>query len=64
MRSFMISAASFIYAQVDARDVVLAVGLSLLSIGLCQVFVPAAFIAPGLVLTYVAVRGQPKVPSE
>lgn len=41
--------------DLDARDGVLAVGLALLSAGLYQVWVPAAFIAPGAVLTYVAV---------
>lgn len=41
--------------DLDARDGVLGVGLCLLSFGLYQVWVPAAFIAPGAVLTYVAV---------
>lgn len=53
-------AASYAAAQVDARDLVLALGLGLLSAGLYQVFVPAAFIVPGAVLTYVAVWGGPK----
>ena len=53
-------AAKFAVAQVDARDLVLAIGLGLLAIGLYQVFQPAAYIVPGAVLTYVAVWGGPK----
>lgn len=47
-------------ANVDARDLVMIAGLALLAIGLFQVFVPAAFIVPGAVLTYVAVWGGAK----
>jgi hypothetical protein len=54
-------AASYAAAQIDARDLVLVVGLGLLSAGLYQLFVPLAFIVPGTVLTYVAVWGGPKV---
>lgn len=61
MRSFIVRVASFVYAQTDARDLLLGFGLILLAVGLYQVFVPAAFIAPGAVLTYVAVWGGPKV---
>jgi hypothetical protein len=58
MRALFARAAAFAYSQVDARDVVLGVGLALLGAGLWLVFVPAAFIVPGAVLTYVAVRRQ------
>jgi hypothetical protein len=65
MRSFFTRVASTIYAQIDARDVILVIGLTLLSAGLAQVSVPAAFVAPGAILTYVAVfQGQPKAPIE
>lgn len=57
----IVRAAKFAAANVDARDLVLAVGLGLLAAGLYQVYPPAAFIMPGAVLTYVAVWGGPKV---
>jgi hypothetical protein len=60
MRSWLARTASFVYSQVDARDLVLAFGLVLLSVGLYQFFAPLAFIVPGAVLTYVAVFGGPK----
>lgn len=56
-------AASYAAAQVDARDMVLVLGLGLLAAGLYQLSPPAAFIVPGMVLTYVAVWGGPKSPS-
>lgn len=63
MRSLISRAASFVYAQIDARDIVLAMGLMLLAVGLYRVYAPAAFIVPGMVLTYVAVWGGPKPPA-
>jgi hypothetical protein len=48
------------FAEIDARDGVLAAGLVLLSAGLYQVWIPGAFIAPGVVLTYVAVFSGPR----
>lgn len=52
----------WLVANVDARDLVMIAGLALLAIGLFQVSVPAAFIVPGAVLTFVALRGGPKLP--
>lgn len=48
---------TWLAANVDARDLIMIAGLLLLAIGLFQVFVPAAFVAPGAILTYVALRG-------
>ena len=56
MRRFV----KLVAANVDARDIVLIVGLGLLAVGLYQVFPPAAYIVPGAILTYVAVWGGPK----
>lgn len=42
---------------VDARDVMLVLGLAMLGAGCWMVWPPAGLIAPGLVLSYVAVFG-------
>lgn len=41
----------------DGRDLVLVAGLGLLTYGCFLVYVPAAFIVPGGILTYVAIFG-------
>jgi hypothetical protein len=57
-RSSVKQVAAWLAREFDARDLVLAAGLALLSIGLALVWMPAAFIAPGAILTYVAIFGQ------
>tara|TARA_R110002074_G_scaffold21173_5_gene66088 strand:+ start:8308 stop:8529 length:222 start_codon:yes stop_codon:yes gene_type:complete len=42
-------------SRFDARDMFLFAGLGLVSYGLTLVWLPAAFIVPGLILLYVAV---------
>lgn len=43
-----------IFGQIDARDVIAVIGLSLLSAGLYQIYWPAALIAPGAILCWYA----------
>ena len=45
------------FGAIDVRDYILFAGLGLLSYGLSLVNLPIAFIAPGVVLVYVAVFG-------
>jgi hypothetical protein len=45
----------WIQETVDTRDVVLATGLVLLSVGLWKVWPPAALIVPGAIITSVAI---------
>ena len=54
MRSLISHVASFVHAQIDARDLVFVVGLLLLAAGLYLIFAPAALVVPGAILTYVA----------
>lgn len=54
-------AAVFVGNQIDVRDVVLLAGLLLAAAGLYQVYVPLAFVVPGAILTYIAIRPQSKV---
>ncbi len=44
-------------APVTFREVLMFAGSGLLAIGLFYIYVPAAFIVPGLILTYVAIAG-------
>lgn len=46
---------SWLHATFDVRDVMLATGLVLLSVGLWQVSPPAALIVPGAIITAVAI---------
>jgi uncharacterized membrane protein HdeD (DUF308 family) len=48
---------------IETRDVVLALGLALLALGLWQVYPPAAAIVPGAILAGVAIFGV-KGPAE
>ena len=47
----------FLASTFDARDVILGVGLCMMSAGLFFVWSPAALIVPGTILTFVAIRG-------
>lgn len=44
-----------ILAAIDARDVLFVVGGTLLTIGLAQIYVPSAYIVPGVGLIGLAV---------
>lgn len=46
-----------VISAIDARDVLLWVGLGLVGYGLSLIFWPAAFIVPGVVLVAIAVFG-------
>lgn len=56
--TFVGAGSRWLYATFDVRDCLLALGLGLLATGLARVWVPAAFIVPGAVLTYVAILGN------
>lgn len=49
--------AGALHRNIDARDVIGLLGLVLLGAGLALVWPPAALIAPGVVLIYVAIFG-------
>ncbi len=58
MKKIATQAANYVgrlLGEVELREVLLLVGLSLLSFGLSMVWLPSAFIVPGVVLTYMAV---------
>lgn len=57
MRQFAGRALSAIAKAIEAREAILIVGLGLVSYGLWQVWMPAAFIVPGTVLLYVSIFG-------
>jgi uncharacterized membrane protein len=48
---------TYLAGAVDGRDLLLGLGLILLAVGCWQVWPPAALLAPGSVLTYIAVFG-------
>lgn len=56
--------AANVAAWFDARDIMLVIGLGLLAIGLWQVYPPAALIAPGIILTGVAIFGVKHSPEQ
>jgi hypothetical protein len=55
MRKALLAIGNWIGKTFDLRDGMLAAGLALLSIGLWQVWPPAALIVPGAIISAVAI---------
>ncbi|WP_027517861.1 hypothetical protein [Bradyrhizobium sp. WSM1417] len=55
MRKALAAVGVWVRANIDARDVMLASGLTLLALGLWQVWPPAALIVPGVIISAVAI---------
>jgi hypothetical protein len=55
MRKVMSAIIAWVGSTFDEQDVMLALGLTLLSAGLWQVWPPAALIVPGAIITSVAI---------
>jgi len=51
------SAAAKLAAAVAARELALLIGLALLAGGAAQIYPPAAYLVPGAILVYVAIKG-------
>jgi hypothetical protein len=52
-----LAALVWLAGQISFREIALAAGLSLVGYGLSLVYLPAAFVVPGLVLTLTAIFG-------
>lgn len=57
MKSLFARLVRWIGNTFDVRDAMLAFGLVFLSAGLAQVWVPAAYIVPGAIVTLIAIFG-------
>jgi hypothetical protein len=57
MLKLLRAALAFFAAEIGMRELTLYMGLGLAGYGLYQIYPPAAFVAPGAVLDYVAIFG-------